>query len=59
MPHTIIGCDLSRAFLDVHVLPDARSARSKNSADAISTWLDTLAPDTLVVLEATSGCEGR
>ena len=58
MPHTIIGCDLSRAFLDVHVLPDARSARIKNSADAISTWLDTLAPDTLVVLEATSGCDG-
>lgn len=29
-----------------------------NSADAIFTWLQTLAADTLVVLEAASGCDG-
>jgi transposase len=58
MPRTVIGCDLSRAFLDVHVFPEARSARIDNSAGAISAWLKTLAPDTLVVLEATSGCDG-
>jgi len=58
VPRTVIGCDLSRAFLDVHVLPDARSARIENSAEAISAWLKTLAPDALVVLEATSGRDG-
>lgn len=58
MPRTVIGCDLSRAFLDVHVFPEAGSARIENSADAIATWLQTVPPDVLVVLEATSGCDG-
>jgi transposase len=58
MPQPVIGCDLSRAFLDLCRLPSGATQRVANTPDAIATWLDTLERDVLVVFEATSGCDG-
>lgn len=57
MPQPVIGCDLSRAFLDLCDLPSGRTQRIPNTRDAIAEWAETLAPDILVVFEATSGCD--
>lgn len=57
MPQPVIGCDLSRAFLDLCDLPSGRTQRIPNTRDAIAEWVETLAPDILVVFEATSGCD--
>lgn len=57
MPQAIIGCDLSRAFLDLCDLPSGRTQRIPNTCDAVAEWVETLAPDILVVFEATSGCD--
>ena len=57
MPQTIIGCDLSRSWLDVHALPAGKASRVANTPAAIAAWLAGLEPDTLVVFEATSGCD--
>ena len=59
MPQPIIGCDLSRAFLDLCRLPSGTTQRVANTPDAIATWVDTLERDVLVVFEATSGCDGN
>lgn len=56
MPQTIIGCDLSRAWLDLYSAADG-AARVENSAKAIAAWAQTLPPDACVVFEATSGCD--
>ena len=58
MPQPVIGCDLSRAFLDIFHLPGGRTERVANILDAITTFLDRLDRDVLVVFEATSGCDG-
>jgi transposase len=58
MPQPVIGCDLSRAFLDLCALPSGRMLRIPNTRDAIAEWTETLTPDNLVVFEATSGCDG-
>ena len=58
MPRTVIGCDLSRAVLDIHSLPAATSTQIANDPEAIAAWISSLAPDALVVFEATSGCDG-
>ncbi|ATJ89789.1 hypothetical protein HK16_03045 [Acetobacter senegalensis] len=57
MPQPVIGCDLSRAFLDLCGLPSGRMQRIPNTRDAIAEWAETLTPDVLVVFEATSGCD--
>ncbi len=59
MPRTVIGCDLSRAVVDLHTLPDATSAQLPNEPEAIAAWASSLASGILVVFEATSGCEAR
>ena len=58
MPRTVIGCDLSRAVIDLHTLPDATSAQLPNEPEAIAAWASSLASGILVVFEATSGCDG-
>jgi len=58
MPRTIIGCDLSRACLDLHCLPNAASSQVSNHRDAVNAWVGSLEPEAFVVFEATSGCDG-
>jgi len=57
MPEIIIGCDLSRACLDLHILPDGLVTRIDNSTEAIEEWVASLPPGCRVVFEATSGCD--
>jgi transposase len=58
MPRTVIGCDLSRAVLDLYSLPNAVASRVPNDPAAIAAWVASLEPEVLVVFEATSGCDG-
>ena len=58
MPQAVIGCDLSRALIDICELPSGRTGQIANTPDAIAVWLDTLDLDVRVVFEATSGCDG-
>ncbi|WMS44509.1 transposase [Acuticoccus sp. MNP-M23] len=58
MPRNVIGCDLSRAALDLHSLPNATASQVANDPEAITLWVASLEPDVLVVFEATSGCDG-
>ena len=58
MPRTVIGCEFCRASLDLDGLPDVRTHRIANAPEAIAAWADEQAPATLVVFEATSGCDG-
>ncbi|MDR6144240.1 transposase [Sphingomonas sp. SORGH_AS870] len=58
MPQAVIGCDLSRALIDICELPSGRIGQIANTPDAIDAWLDTLDHDVRVVFEATSGCGG-
>src|SRR5690606_41418024 len=55
MPQTIIGCDISRDWLDLHALPEGKACRVANTRDDIAVWLAQLGPDPLVIFEATSG----
>lgn len=59
MPQTVIGCDLTRDWIDAHVLPSGQASRVENSLAGIERWVATLAPQTLVVFEATRGCDGQ
>jgi transposase len=58
MPQAVIGCDLSRAVIDICELPSGRIGQIANTPDAIAVWLDTLDHDIRLVFEATSGCDG-
>ncbi|WP_454918635.1 IS110 family transposase [Xanthobacter sediminis] len=58
MPPPVIGCDLSRAFLDLCTLPSVKVQRIPNTSDAIAAWAAEIEADPLVVFEATSGCDG-
>lgn len=58
MPQIIVGCDLSRAFIDVCINAGRTTSRIENIKPAIVQWLGTLDPSALVVFEATSGCDG-
>ena len=58
MPQAVIGCDLSRAFIDLFHLPDGTVDQIPNTPSAIAAFLETLERDVLVVFEATSGCDG-
>jgi len=59
MPRTLLGCDLARGWIDLHRLPDNAARRIDNAPQAILEALRDLPPDTLVVFEATSGCDGH
>ena len=59
MPQAVIGCDLSRAVIDICELPSGRIGQIANTSDAIAVWLDTLDHDIRLVFEATSGCDGE
>gem|GEM_PF-2031718 len=56
MRQLVVGCDLSRAFLDLCDLPSDRLQRLPNTRDAIANWAETLTSETLTVFEASSGC---
>ncbi len=58
MPQAVIGCDLSRVFIDTCDLPSGKIGRIANTPDAIGAWLDALGHDVRIVFEATSGCDG-
>lgn len=58
MPQIVIGCDLSRAWLDVHSLPGGRTSRIENTSAGIAAWAAEIDRTSLVVFEATSGCDG-
>jgi len=58
MPQAFIGCDLSRAVIDICELPSGRIGQIANTPEAIAVWLDTLDHDIRLVFEATSGCDG-
>ena len=58
MPQTILGCDLARGWIDLHRLPENTARRIANDDKAIADALADLPADTLVVFEATSGCDG-
>lgn len=49
----IVGIDVSKAHLDVFELESGRQSRLANTGAALAGWVQTLAPQTLVVLEAT------
>jgi len=53
----IIGCDLSRCWLEAYALPAGKAFRIANTQTDIAAWRDSLGPDALVVFEATSGCD--
>lgn len=57
MPQIVIGCDLCRAFIDNHRLPDGTVSRIENTSSGITEWAASLPPGVLVVFEATSGCD--
>ena len=57
--HTVIGVDVSGKFLDVHILPEARSERYSNDASGIGELI-RIAKQldlTRLVMEATGGLE--
>jgi transposase len=58
MPLIVIGCDLSRAWLDIHALPGGARSRIENTPSGIAGWVAGIDPAALVVFEATSGCDG-
>jgi len=59
MPHSVIGCDLSRAAIDICVLPSGRTDRIENAPEALAAWVATIDDDVSVVFEATSGCDAH
>ena len=50
MPQPVIGCDLSRAFLDLCDLRSCQPQRIPNTRDAIAKWTETPAPDILIAV---------
>jgi len=58
MPQMIVGCDLCRAAIDAHFLPQGHTEQVANTPEAIARWVADLPPDARVVFEATSGCDG-
>jgi transposase len=56
-----VGIDVSKARLDIHVLPSGDAWATENQPDAITTLVSRLKPlhPTLIVLEATGGLERR
>jgi hypothetical protein len=59
MPQPVVGFDLSRAFIDLCVLPSGKTQKIPNTPDAIPAWAAELESDAHVVFETTSGCDGH
>lgn len=59
MPQIVIGCDLSRAAIDVCILPSGLTTQIENAPEALVAWVRTIAHDAIVVFEATSGCDAH
>jgi transposase len=57
IPPIVIGCDLARAWLDIHALPGGERSRIENTPAVIAGWIAGIDPAALVVFEATSGCD--
>lgn len=57
-PSVVLGIDVSKEWIDAHLLPQGTSWRVPNEAQELQSWVDQL-PDgiTLAVLEATGGLE--
>jgi transposase len=51
MPHRVIGCDLARAWVDLHHLPDGRRERIANTPEAIAARAEALDPACLAALD--------
>ncbi|MDQ1159611.1 hypothetical protein QE385_004008 [Sphingomonas sp. SORGH_AS 950] len=49
MPQAVIGCDHSRAVIDICELPSGRIRQIANTPDAIAIWLYTLDHDIRLV----------
>lgn len=55
---TVLGIDVSKAWLDVHLLPQACAWRIANTPQALAKWIKTLpAGIDLVVMEASGGLQ--
>jgi transposase len=53
-----VGIDVSKEFIDVHLLPTGDTWHVDRTPEALSAWIDELPADiTLAVLEATGGLE--
>lgn len=59
MPQTVIGCDLSRAAIDVCTLPSGKTDRIENTPEALAAWVGKIEGEVVVVFEATSGCDAH
>jgi transposase len=59
MPRAIVGCDLSKAVIDFHLLPEDRGGRIANTPGALAEWVPALPEDALVVYEASGRCDDR
>ena len=57
MPRNHIGIDLSKRRLDIHDPRSGQDSVCPNTAAAIRRFLAGLAPDDMLVFEATSGCD--
>ncbi|EIM74064.1 transposase IS116/IS110/IS902 family protein [Nitratireductor aquibiodomus RA22] len=57
MPQITVGCDLSRAFIDVCQNAGRAISRIQNTKYGIMEWIETLDPTAVIVFEATSGCD--
>lgn len=53
----VVGCDISKALLDVFNAETNSFAAIPNNEHAIQDWLETLDENTFVVFEATGGCD--
>ena len=51
MPQAVIGCDLSRYFIDICELPSGRTGQIANTPDTIAAWLGTLDHDVRLISE--------
>jgi transposase len=58
-PARFVGIDVAEEWLDVALRPDGETWRTANDAEGIAALVTRLAPltPTLIVLEATGGCE--
>ena len=54
----VLGIDISKEWIDAHLLPQDTSWRVPNNAKELKSWVDQLPHDiTLAVMEATGGLE--
>lgn len=57
---TFLGIDLSKEWLDAHLLPHGKTWHLSTEPSELEAWINDLPPDlSLVVMEATGGLETR